>query len=213
MCEDDEVFLAATPSERTRRVWPYPCALAFVAVAGVGGHAMWSRARSNVDAVTSLHSHHSWPWYPAWRDRPHRLDEHGCSWDGDDCSSSRCCASEGSRCYVKSSHWASCNETCHQHRKWEAGQDNRGHWVATHHPVWACNDITVPRAAPATAAPTTPATQAPAPQTPAPAAASQYSIFTSSKDSENREYGDRAPLKSSAAAPSTSAPVTWADGP
>merc|ERR1712113_1151734 len=36
----------------------------------------------------------------------------GCQEDGLDCRYSRCCARQGSRCYVKDHHWASCNESC-----------------------------------------------------------------------------------------------------
>merc|ERR1712099_208483 len=52
-----------------------------------------------------------------------------------------CCARQGSRCYVKDSRWASCNETCLSTTKWE-GSYHHGRWVHTHYPVWDCTDIT-----------------------------------------------------------------------
>merc|ERR1719346_105217 len=74
-----------------------------------------------------------------------RPDSDECARDGDDCRASRCCAQEGSRCFVKNHHWASCNETCHSHRTWEthAPAHSGGHWRSTHHRVWSCRDITV----------------------------------------------------------------------
>lgn len=65
----------------------------------------------------------------------------GCQEDGLDCRYSRCCAREGSRCYVKNSRWASCNETCISYTQWE-GSHRHGHWQRTNHPVWDCTDIT-----------------------------------------------------------------------
>merc|ERR1719346_900084 len=105
-------------------------------------------------ALVSSHlevtSFHALPWYSAWTSKPQRFDAASCTWDGDDCRSSRCCAKAGSRCFVKNHHWASCNETCHSHMKWQGMVDRRGFWRVTNHHVWDCTDITVVRAAPVT---------------------------------------------------------------
>jgi len=154
---DDEVMLVESreSSVQVKRVLPGFCALALLAVGGMGGRAVWNSAR--VSEATSLHSHHHWHdyWYNYWHgdsrystdywqnfhERYPRFDELGCSWDGHDCGQSRCCARQGSRCYVKDSRWASCNETCLSFTKWE-GSYHHGHWVHTHYPVWDCTDIT-----------------------------------------------------------------------
>merc|ERR1712087_696167 len=109
--------------------------------------------------VTSLYSHTSNGYWHGWSnywgghhhdhsdfwshylDRYPRFDQSGCSWDGHECSATRCCARQGSRCYVKDARWASCNETCLSFTKWE-GSYHHGHWVHTHYPVWDCTDIT-----------------------------------------------------------------------
>merc|ERR1712187_259274 len=36
----------------------------------------------------------------------------GCAADGDDCSSSSCCADQSKTCYVKDQYWASCRSEC-----------------------------------------------------------------------------------------------------
>merc|ERR1712117_796489 len=64
-----------------------------------------------------------------------------CQEDGHNCLYSRCCAREGSRCYVKNEHWATCSQTCLKFTRWE-GSYPHGHWVHTSYPVWDCADIT-----------------------------------------------------------------------
>jgi len=170
VCDDEVVFLESSGSTiRARRVWPYVCACGIVAaVVGLGGRVMWNS--SHVDELTSLYATRresmrdpSWRnrdeltslhatrresmWDPSWRNRPSRFDEDGCTWDGDDCRASRCCAKAGSRCYLKSQHWASCNDTCSYNVKWEADEDRRGYWAVTSYPVWACVDLTATQAA------------------------------------------------------------------
>merc|ERR1711997_1421575 len=65
----------------------------------------------------------------------------GCQEDGLDCRYSRCCARQGSRCFVKNDRWASCNESCFSHTQWE-GAHHHGSWKRTNYPVWDCTDIT-----------------------------------------------------------------------
>merc|ERR1712060_42163 len=65
----------------------------------------------------------------------------GCQEDGLDCRYSRCCARQGSRCFVKDDRWASCNESCFSFTQWE-GHHRHGHWKRTNFPVWDCTDIT-----------------------------------------------------------------------
>jgi len=74
----------------------------------------------------------------------------GCQEDGLDCRYSRCCAREGSRCYLKNDHWASCNETCFPYSEWQGahkhvrhGAHHHGSWRRTNHVVWDCTDITI----------------------------------------------------------------------
>jgi len=140
---DDEVLLSpettGLPRVSSRRVWPMiGGALLLAAGAGMGAKA----ALSFHDGESiSLHSSHS-----SWRDRLNRFDANGCTWDGDDCRSSKCCARPGSRCYVKSSHWASCNDTCHSHVKWTGK-----HWKTTSHAVWECTDLSASTTASASA--------------------------------------------------------------
>jgi len=182
-CDDEVLLLESSGSmARPQRVWPYLCAFAIVAAAGAGGQAIWNS--SNVNDVTSLHSY---PWDSGWRSASHRFDANGCTWDGDDCRTSRCCARETSRCYSKSSQWASCNETCTHNVKWGAGADRRGRWVVTHHPVWDCTDLTISRSStptPVTAAPSTAAPATAAPTTAAPAQ-------PSASDAQVNWVGDR----------------------
>jgi len=219
--------LISESSARPRRFWPYPCALIIAAAAAVGGHACWRMAATgqsvDVDAMSSLYSSlysplHSPRWEQAWRARGGRHDEHGCTWDGDDCRRSRCCAKEGSRCFVKNSRWASCNETCHFNVKWTAGADNRGYWVATTQQHWQCADLT---ALPVTLAPApvtvAPVTVTPAPVTvapstaapPPPAAPSVYSVFDRKTENKQLDYGNRVETRSSPASPPTEAHVSW----
>jgi len=226
MFDDEAAFLISESSARTRRFWPYPCALMIGAAAAVGGHACWRMAAvgqsADADAVSSLYS----PlWGQAWRAHDRRHDDYDCTWDGDDCRRSRCCAKEGSRCFVKNSRWASCNETCHYNVKWTAGADNRGHWVATTQQHWQCVDLTVSPAAtaapateaPATAAPATakPATAKPATANPATvspvatAAPSVYSVYDQKTEHEQSDYGKRVETRSSLADPPVDAHVSW----
>lgn len=184
-----------------RRIWAVVASLAVGAVVGASGRSLWTSA--NVDAMTSLHSS---GWYAAWTSRPQRVDENHCTWDGDDCRTSHCCSKPGSRCFVKNHHWASCNETCHTHRKWQGYVDRRGHWTVTDYPVWQCTDITAV-AAPATATVTV---TVPVP-VPAPAPAlTPYSIYEKDHDLRTKTYGDRTVPKSSPET-ATLAPVTWQD--
>merc|ERR1712079_829087 len=163
--------------------------------------------RGDAGEVISLHAGH---WYAAWHSRSVRFDAEGCTWDGDDCRSSRCCSKPGSRCFVKNKHWASCNETCIPERKWQGYHHSRGHWTVTTYPVWECLDITAARTVAATtAAPTVVEVPVPAPSTPP----STYKIYEERPDSRTIEYGDRQVPKSSASASSSEAVVTYVDDP
>jgi len=204
VCDDDVLILESVSNPpRTRRPWAFMGGIAIAACVGFSVRSV--AVSSNVDAVTALHSA---PWYAAWTSRPQRVDENQCTWDGDDCRASRCCAKAGSRCYVKNHHWASCNETCHSHRKWQGFVHRRGHWTVTDHPVWQCTDITVVRAT---------VTEAPAPvvtvTVPVPAPApplTPYSIYERDHDLRTKSYGDRTVPKSTPETV-TLAPVTWED--
>jgi len=215
--DEDEVLLAeidATQQPSGRRLWPWVGgALLLVAGGGVGSKAMLS---SSTDDVTSLHSHHHhYHSYPAWMDQPERYDAAGCTWDGDDCSDSRCCAKPGSRCFVKSRHWSSCNETCHSNVKWEAGRDNRGHWTVTNYHVWECRDITVARSLPSSAPVTTlaPAPVAVAPATtPAPTSPPAQFHYWDDNLKKMLPYpkpGEESAPPSTASPASTTAGVRW----
>lgn len=155
---EDEAFLPPSSSP-ARRVLPYVGAFAVVFTAGMGSHSMLTSG--HVSEAVTLSGHDGFPWYRAWRSRPSRLDSNGCTWDGDDCRDSKCCSKPGSHCWVKNHHWASCNETCSPYVHWQGhhDRDRRGFWVATHHPVWQCLDITraVVQTVPTTVVPDTPA--------------------------------------------------------
>mmetsp|Transcript_59037 Transcript_59037/g.163303 ORF Transcript_59037/g.163303 Transcript_59037/m.163303 type:complete len:354 (-) Transcript_59037:591-1652(-) len=56
--------------------------------------------------------------------------------DGEDCSSSGCCAKAGSICFQKDEHHSSCNATCTPYAKFDAGK-----WVSTTDPVWKCTVV------------------------------------------------------------------------
>jgi len=59
--------------------------------------------------------------------------ESSCTADGQDCTSSKCCAKEGSTCYRKNEHWASCNQTCNHNYMWENGA-----WADKGKHIWDC---------------------------------------------------------------------------
>merc|ERR1740123_492106 len=59
-----------------------------------------------------------------------------CTGNGEDCSSSKCCLTEGSTCYKKNKHWASCNQTCNHNNKWEDGA-----WVDKGEHIWDCDVV------------------------------------------------------------------------
>jgi len=211
-CEDEVLLQSNTPQSRLHRyLWPALSAAALVTTGGLGGRAVWNSFQ--VDDVTSLHSHHS--WYSAWRSHEDRRDAHGCTWDGDDCRASRCCRQEGSRCFVKNSHWASCNESCSYNVKWGAGLDGRGRWFVTNHPEWSCADLTITpvTAAPVTVAPVTEAPATAAPVTAAPSTSRQYSIYQSKVDTaQTVTYGprsDESSRLSSVPSPKSDALVRW----
>jgi len=138
--DDEEQLLVNTSVVRSThsRLWVYLGSSLLLGAVGLGGRAAL-RSSSVVDEVVTLHGY---PWISAWPLRGARFDANGCTWDGDDCRASRCCAKPGSSCYLKNSRWASCNETCHVHRKWGAGRDGHGVWSVTSYPVWDCTDIT-----------------------------------------------------------------------
>jgi len=155
-----------------------------VAAGGMGGRAVLNSVR--VQEVVSL----SHSWDSAWRSKSSRTDADGCTWDGDDCRSSRCCAKAGSRCFEKNKHWASCNETCNSNVKWEGGKHGPGHWEVKKHHVWKCDDLTIDRV---TAAPAAPVTAPPTVvvETKQADPSSQYSITESRTDLHTSEYGPR----------------------
>merc|ERR1711879_935264 len=64
-----------------------------------------------------------------------------CSFDGSDCRQTGCCARDGSKCYRKNDHWASCDETCLSFSRWS---HHHHHWVHTSEPVWDCTVLTEP---------------------------------------------------------------------
>jgi len=136
-CDDEVLVSENTVTASSRRVWPYLGVCALVFAAGWGGHSVSIALRGS--EVVSFDEHYS--WVPAWHHRPLRFNDDGCTWDGDDCRHSRCCAQAGSRCWRKNSHWASCNETCHYNVKWEADRHHRGYWAVTHHQVWSCEEL------------------------------------------------------------------------
>lgn len=203
---DDEMLLLESSNSPTRRVWPVVCAATLLVGAVAGGRAILSS--SHIEDVTNLHEY---PWYAAWRSHPQRFDANGCTLDGDDCRSSKCCAKVGSRCFVKNHHWASCNETCYTHKKWVGSVDRRGHWISTHHPVWECVDLTVSLVAtsPPTAAPTV-VVQVPAPAPPPSTSPPVvYSIYEQSEDFKTSKYEGGELASRSSAESSSVAPVTW----
>jgi len=117
-------------------------------------HLVWDCADITAERVDDEERRLHWvsppnpmPGFHHWFDHRHGSSDYkdfvydGCTEDGHDCRYSRCCAREGSRCYLKDEHWASCNETCFQFTKWE-GTHGHGHWRHTHHLVWDCTDIT-----------------------------------------------------------------------
>jgi len=223
---DDEVLLLEAPTDRirARKVWPYVGVCALVVAAGAGGHA--ALQLSQVTDAVSLHSHHGYPWIPAWHSRPQRFDSSGCTLDGDDCRSSRCCAQEGSSCYVKSHYWASCNETCHRNVRWEGLPDHLGHWVVQTHPVWECTDITVRVKTVVVEEPVEKPVQEPVEkpvqepvqkpvekivEMPVPKSHDELSIYEERPDYESVQYGEREDPKTLPAVESTAAPTVWTD--
>jgi len=140
---DDEVLLTERRESPfiAKRVLPTSlCAVTLMAAAGAGGHIAWNSSKAaDVGDAISLHG---------------VVVAGGCSNDGDDCRSTGCCTSAGSSCYRKNSHWASCNESCSQYRKWS---HSHHYWHDTHERVWDCamlvrQDLPVTNAA-TTAAP------------------------------------------------------------
>jgi len=203
---DDEVLLleAPTVSSRARKVWLCVGICALVVVAGAGGHAVLQP--SQVTDAVSLHSSHGYPWIPAWHSRPLRFDPSGCTWDGDDCRSSRCCAQEGSSCYVKNHHWASCNETCHRHVRWEGLPNHRGHWVVQTHPVWECTDITVKVKTVVVEKPVEKIVEKPVSKS-----RDEFSIYEERPDYMSVQYGEREDPQALPAVEATAAPTVWTD--
>jgi len=122
--DDETVFLESSGSRaRGKRVWPWLCALVLVA-AGIGGRAAWNVGEGRLGTKGVIG----------------REEEHACTWDGQDCRNSRCCAKAGSKCYQRNSLWASCNETCVSNKKWDHGHR---HWTVTNDRVWDCTDLTI----------------------------------------------------------------------
>jgi len=61
-----------------------------------------------------------------------------CVEDGDNCMDSRCCKNEGSTCFKKNDHWASCNTTCTASYKWT---DNGWKDQGAGEKVWECEEL------------------------------------------------------------------------
>jgi len=59
----------------------------------------------------------------------------GCSAHGEDCRKTKCCQTPGSQCFEKNAQWASCNQTCHNKKWWNANA-NEWHHAPSH--VWDC---------------------------------------------------------------------------
>lgn len=193
VCDDATLLVpTANSNPRGQRFLPWMCSVTLV-VAGFGGRAAWTWTQGE----GRMGSH----------DVIGRAGENSCTYDGEDCRFSRCCAKPGSRCYRKSEKWASCNETCSSHRQWH-GHHHHGHWKVTDHHVWDCTDLTVVTSLAPTSPPSLP------PSTPA---SMTYKIYEDKTDPELEVHtypktGDRqafaTPAPESVAAP-TEARVNW----
>lgn len=59
-----------------------------------------------------------------------------CVADGENCMDSRCCENEGSSCFQKNEHWASCNATCSENNLWTADG-----WTDSGQKQWDCKEL------------------------------------------------------------------------
>ena len=68
--------------------------------------------------------------------------EAGCTADGQDCSLTGCCLTEGSTCFKKNQWWSSCNATCNPYRVYKDGK-----WQDTPDKTWDCDVVNLQCAA------------------------------------------------------------------
>merc|ERR1712129_488060 len=72
----------------------------------------------------------------------------GCTPNGNNCTEGMCCADEGSTCFKKNDHWASCNKTCDPNNFWNFETEK----FETHKdPQWTCEVLGEPAAEECTA--------------------------------------------------------------
>lgn len=64
-----------------------------------------------------------------------------CTKDGENCLDSRCCQNDGSTCFRKNEHWASCNATCTSSYQWTDGAwEDKGEGEK----IWSC-EVLLPK--------------------------------------------------------------------
>jgi len=79
-----------------------------------------------------------------WVEKDHQIWDCGvlkrkplaCTKDGDDCSFTGCCQTQGHKCFRKTEGWSACNASCAPNRIWQ-----NGNWQDTDKKTWDCEAI------------------------------------------------------------------------
>jgi hypothetical protein len=65
-------------------------------------------------------------------------EENACSFNGESCLETKCCAESGMTCYKKSEGWASCNATCNEKMMWNTSTNK---FEEQAEKVWDCTEL------------------------------------------------------------------------
>jgi mevalonate kinase len=65
-------------------------------------------------------------------------EENACSFNGESCLETKCCAESGMTCYKKNEGWASCNATCNEKMMWNTSTNK---FEEQAEKVWDCTEL------------------------------------------------------------------------
>merc|ERR1712127_881062 len=65
-------------------------------------------------------------------------EENACSFNGESCLETKCCAESGMTCYKKNEGWASCNATCNEKMMWNTSTNK---FEEQAEKVWDCHKL------------------------------------------------------------------------
>jgi hypothetical protein len=140
--EDEVQLLSLDVGSRRHRLGRAKYALAGLATLGLAVCALWSSGSApklqrllvqastreeEIPAATQPPAAPPAPAAPAAPQPPAPpagvppLQDTGCSWEGEDCTNTKCCKRQGFKCFKQDEKWAGCGDTCENMMKYNPG--------------------------------------------------------------------------------------------